>query len=91
VPAASDDPPERELESEEEEQEDDPELGHEGRHVRRTHDAEDLRLIRPEEKSRGEVRRDRREPETPCDDAEGTEERNRDGELREGHAPATPR
>ena len=85
VPAAAREAAERELEAEEEEQEHDPELSDELGHLGRVDQAEDLRLVRPEQQAGEQVRGDRREAEAVRDETKQTERRDRDGELGEGH------
>ena len=83
VAATPQKPVEAELEPEEEEQEDDPELGDEGRHLRRLDEAEHSRLIRPEQEPRQQVGRDRRKAEAPGNQTEHSEHGNGDRELAE--------
>jgi hypothetical protein len=84
VPPAARKAAERELETEEEKEEHDPELGDELGHLGGVDQAEHLRLVRPEQEPREQVRRDRRKPEAARDEAEEAERRDRDGELGEG-------
>ena len=80
-----------ELEPEEEEQEDDPELGDELRHLGRLDQAEDLRLVRPEQEAGKDVGGDCREPEAPGREAQHGEHRHGYRELREGQVSTSAR
>ena len=75
----------RELEPEEEEERDDPELGHELGHLGGLDEAEDLRLVGPEQDPGEQVSRDRREPETARHETERREDGDGGGELLERH------
>jgi hypothetical protein len=88
--AAADEPVDAELEAEEEEQEDQPDLGHEVGHLRGLDQLDELRLVRPQDDPREEVGRNGREPEAARHQSEQAEQRDRDGELREGHAAILP-
>jgi hypothetical protein len=76
---------ERELEAEEEEQKDEADLGDEVRHLRRLDQREELRLVGAEEQPCEQVSRDRGQSEAARDQAQDSEHRDRDGELRERH------
>ena len=81
---------EAELESEKEEEEDDSELRHELGDLGRA-DQHDLpRLVRAQQDPRGQIRRDRGEAETAHGESEHAEDRDRDGELGEGHTGILP-
>ena len=92
VTAASQEAVDAELEAEEEQEEDQPDLGDEVGHLGRLHEADEARVVRPEDDPGEEVRGDRGQPEPARDEPENAEQRDGDGKLGERHRrPFFPR